>query len=191
MPATVASVTIKSAMGDAEGRERGTLSPWWCPVPSAASCMALYSALVGFMAVAPGWGCPVPCTVLYIEYTVFHGTVKCEMRYNITTTQYAPALWKMERHGYNMLDMAIYNKVKILIAEKELRENRKLSYRTVSDEADIPVSVLSLYTGQNVKRFDGETLQKLCRYFGVQPGDLLVFSEDPPTPKKKNAPKQK
>lgn len=94
-------------------------------------------------------------------------------------------LLQKERHGYNMLDMAIYNKLKILIAEKELRENRKLSYRMVADEANIPVSVLSLYTAQKVKRFDSETLQKLCRYFGIQPGELLVFSDDPPAPKKK------
>ena len=79
-----------------------------------------------------------------------------------------------------MFDMAIYNKLKILIAEKELREGRKLPHRTVAQEADIPLSVLTLYMSQKVRRFDTETLQKLCRYFGVQPGELLVFSEDPP-----------
>jgi putative transcriptional regulator len=79
-----------------------------------------------------------------------------------------------------MFDMAIFNKLKILIAEKELREGRKLSHRIVAQEADIPLSVLTLYMSQKVRRFDTETLQKLCRYFGVQPGDLLVFSDNPP-----------
>jgi len=66
-----------------------------------------------------------------------------------------------------------------------LMENRKLSHRTVAQEAGIPLSVLTLYMAQKVRRFDTETLQKICRYFGIQPGDLLVFSDDPPAPKKK------
>ncbi len=89
-----------------------------------------------------------------------------------------------------MLDMAIYNKIKILIAEKELREGRKLSHRTVAQEAGIPLSVLTLYMSQKVKRFDVETLQKLCRYFGVQPGDMLIYSDDLPDqskPKKRKS----
>jgi putative transcriptional regulator len=86
-----------------------------------------------------------------------------------------------------MVHMAIYNKLKVLIAEKEIRENRKLSYRIVAQEAGIPLSVLTLYTSQKVRRFDIETLQKLCRYFDCQPGDLLVFADDPPQAKQKAA----
>lgn len=84
-----------------------------------------------------------------------------------------------------MIDMAIYNKLKVLIAEKEIREGRKLSHRTVAQEAGIPLSVLTLYASQKVRRFDIETLQKLCRYFDCQPGDLLVYSDE--QPKKKTA----
>jgi DNA-binding Xre family transcriptional regulator len=84
-----------------------------------------------------------------------------------------------------MLNMAIFNRVKILIAEKELREGRKLAHRTIAKEANIPLSVLTVYMGQKVKRFDVETLEKLCRYFEVQPGELLVYSDNPPDPKKK------
>jgi DNA-binding Xre family transcriptional regulator len=76
--------------------------------------------------------------------------------------------------------MPIYNKLKILIANKENTESRKLSYRTVAQEAGIPLSVLTEYTGQRVKRFDINTLEKLCRYFSVQPGDLLGFIDNPP-----------
>jgi predicted transcriptional regulator len=60
-----------------------------------------------------------------------------------------------------MLDMPIKNKLKILISEKEYRENRKLSYRTIAQEAKIPLSVLSDYTSQHVRRFDVNTLEKL------------------------------
>lgn len=87
-----------------------------------------------------------------------------------------------------MFDMAIKNKLKILISEKEYRENRKLSYRTVAEEAQIPLSVLTDYTSQNVKRFDVKTLEKLCKYFDCQPGDLIEYSpDDHPTPSKQKA----
>lgn len=74
-----------------------------------------------------------------------------------------------------MFDMAIKTKLKILISEKEFKEDRKLSYRTIAEEADIPLSVLTDYTSQKVKRFDAKTLEKLCKYFQCQPGDLLVY----------------
>ena len=80
--------------------------------------------------------------------------------------------------------MPIYNKLKILIANKENMESRKLSYRTVAQEAGIPLSVLTEYTGQRVRRFDINTLEKLCRYFGVQPGELLGYTDAPPKTKK-------
>jgi putative transcriptional regulator len=83
-----------------------------------------------------------------------------------------------------MVYMAIYNKIKVLIAEKELRENRKLPHRIVAQEIGIPSSVLTLYTSQKVRRYDVQTLEKICRYFECQPGDLLVFSDDAPTKQK-------
>ncbi len=79
-----------------------------------------------------------------------------------------------------LTQMPIYNKLKILIAHKENMESRKLTYKTVAEETDIPVSVLIEYTGQRVRRYDINTLEKLCRYFGVQPGELLGFTDTPP-----------
>jgi putative transcriptional regulator len=84
-----------------------------------------------------------------------------------------------------MFDMTIKNKLRLLIADKEYRENRKISYRTVAQEADIPLSVLTDYTSQKVKRFDVKTLEKLCRYFDCQPGDLLEYVPDEEEPKDK------
>jgi putative transcriptional regulator len=86
-----------------------------------------------------------------------------------------------------MFDMTIKNKLRLLIADKEYRENRKISYRTVAQEADIPLSVLTDYTSQKVKRFDVKTLEKLCRYFDCQPGDLLEYVPDEEEPKNKKA----
>jgi putative transcriptional regulator len=83
-----------------------------------------------------------------------------------------------------MLDMAIYNKLKILIAEKEFREGRKLTYRTISKETGISTTTLTKYINQG-GGIDAGTLEKLCEYFDCQPGDLLIYSAD--SPKEKTA----
>ena len=80
--------------------------------------------------------------------------------------------------------MAIYNRLKILVAEKELREGRKLPYRTIAKETGISKTTLSLYMRQEVKNIDTSTLERLCEYLGVQPGDLLMYSTEAPQPKK-------
>jgi putative transcriptional regulator len=84
-----------------------------------------------------------------------------------------------------MLDMTIYNRLKILIAEKEFREDRKLTYRTISEETGISTSTLTLYMRQGVGAFDTGTIETLCKYFDCQPGDLIVYADNPPSPKKK------
>jgi len=87
--------------------------------------------------------------------------------------------------GKIMLEnMAIYNKLKILIAEKEFHEGRKLTYRTISKETGISTTTLTKYINLG-GGIDPGTLEKLCEYFDCQPGDLLVYSDDPPAPKKK------
>ena len=83
-----------------------------------------------------------------------------------------------------MIKMPILNKLRVLIAEKEVSENRKLSYRQIAQEADVSLSVLTAYATQKVTRFDGDTIERLCRYFKVTPGDLLVLSDKAPRDKK-------
>ena len=76
--------------------------------------------------------------------------------------------------------MAIYNRLKVLIAEKELREKRKITYRTLADETGISTTTLTLYMSQKADRVDLRTLQTFCEYFGVQPGDILIYTQEPP-----------
>jgi len=80
-----------------------------------------------------------------------------------------------------LIDMTIYNRVKILIAEKEFREKRKLTYRIIAQETGLTVSTLTAYLTQKATRFDGPTLETLCKYFDCQPGDILTFTDTPPT----------
>lgn len=85
-------------------------------------------------------------------------------------------------------EMAIYNRLKILIAEKEFREGRKLTYRTISQETGISTATLVLYMKQGVKNIDTGTLEKLCEYLDCQPGDLLMYSPEPPEQTKTKKP---
>jgi putative transcriptional regulator len=88
-----------------------------------------------------------------------------------------------------LLDMAIQNRLKVLLAEKELRENRKLTYRTVAKETGLAIDTLTAYMTQRVNRFDKSTLETMCNYLSCDVGDLLKYSADHPEPpkKKKNA----
>ena len=83
-----------------------------------------------------------------------------------------------------MLNMAIYNRLKILLAEKEFREGRKLPYRTIAKETGISPTTLTKYITQG-GGIDANTLDKLCAYLDCQPGDLLIYSADPPEQNKK------
>ena len=86
-----------------------------------------------------------------------------------------------------LFDMTIQNRLKVLLAEKELRENRKLSYRTIAEETGMSTATLTLYMKQGVGAFDTGTLEKLCEYLNCQPGDLLVYLPNPPQTKQKTA----
>ncbi len=75
-------------------------------------------------------------------------------------------------------DMTIQNRLKILLAEKELREGRKLTYRTVAKETGLSIDTLTAYMTQRVNRFDKSTLETLCTYLSCDVGDLLQFLPD-------------
>lgn len=85
--------------------------------------------------------------------------------------------------------MAIQNRLKVLLAEKELRENRKLTYRTVAKETGLAIDTLTAYMTQRVNRFDKSTLETLCSYLACDVGDLLKYlpDEDEPVKNKKAA----
>jgi putative transcriptional regulator len=73
--------------------------------------------------------------------------------------------------------MAIKNRLKILIAEKEVKENRKLTLRTISQEAGVSTNSLTAYTNQNVDRFDAPVLEAFCKYFNCGIGDILFYEK--------------
>lgn len=72
--------------------------------------------------------------------------------------------------------MPIENRLRVLIAEKALKEKRRITLQEVSQEAGVPKSVLSTYIAQRVKRIDLETFEKLAAYFEIKDiSELLVY----------------
>jgi putative transcriptional regulator len=62
-----------------------------------------------------------------------------------------------------------------LIAEKAFKERRLISLAEVADESGVHRSTLSKMAHQPGARIATDILDKLCRYFACQPGDLMTF----------------
>ncbi len=62
-----------------------------------------------------------------------------------------------------------------LAKEREL--GRKLPYRTLAEETGLAIGTLQrlMETSGEIERIDGNTLSRLCDYFGVSLGELLVY----------------
>jgi len=73
----------------------------------------------------------------------------------------------------------IRSRLGILLAEKANQEGRKIPYRIVTAETGISNGALvRLNDGGHVARIDGDTLQRLCIYFGCTVGDILEYVAD-------------
>jgi len=71
--------------------------------------------------------------------------------------------------------MVIRSKFKILLADKEFKEGRRITYDEICEETGISPSTLSRFANNETKRFYSNTLGNLCKYFNCQVGDLLEY----------------
>ena len=69
----------------------------------------------------------------------------------------------------------IYNKFKLLLSQKEIDENKRISYKEIKETTGITISSLSAWATNKVQRFDADTIAALCEYFGCSVGDLIVY----------------
>jgi putative transcriptional regulator len=60
-----------------------------------------------------------------------------------------------------------------LIKAKERTDHKLYTYRDIAVATGLSVAVLWRWRQGKVTRFDATTLEKLCKYFNCQPGDLL------------------
>lgn len=72
------------------------------------------------------------------------------------------------------------SRLKVLLAEKELRDKRTLGIRTVADETGASVSTVQRLMNNTMRRVPLDDLARLCRYLDCNVGDILTF--DPSAP---------
>ncbi len=78
--------------------------------------------------------------------------------------------------------MTVRSRLKVLIAERNLERIKQglpqITQRDIAEESALPLSTVNgLITGR-AGRVDFRTLNRLCRYFNVQPGELLEYIPD-------------
>jgi putative transcriptional regulator len=72
----------------------------------------------------------------------------------------------------------VYNRFKILLAQKEIKEGKRISYEEIKEVTNIAASTLSAWATNTTKRYDADTIAALCKYFDCNVGDLIVFERD-------------
>lgn len=65
-----------------------------------------------------------------------------------------------------------------LTADKAFRERRVVSMSEIAQATGIHRATLSKIANQPGVNVGTDLIDKLCRYFGCQPGDLLTYVDD-------------
>jgi putative transcriptional regulator len=83
---------------------------------------------------------------------------------------------------YDLSTMPIRCTLRLLVARQNVERvaagQPELTQQRIANESGVPLSVVSGLITNRVKRVDYGTLDKLCRYFKVQPGELLVWEPE-------------
>ncbi len=72
----------------------------------------------------------------------------------------------------------IKSKLKVLIAQREIATGKKISYESLAAEVGLSKNTLNRLAEGKTDRVDLLTLDKLCRYFHCDVGDLLAYEPD-------------
>jgi len=85
------------------------------------------------------------------------------------------------------MNVAINNRFSALLADRRIKEKRNIPLTEVEKKTGISYPTLLAWANNTVKRFDVETINRMCQYFEIEPGALFQYVKDelPPKPKKK------
>lgn len=72
----------------------------------------------------------------------------------------------------------IKSKLKLLIVQRELDNNQKITYESLANEVGLSKTTLNRLAENKTERIDFLTLDKLCRYFECDVGNLLNYHAD-------------
>jgi DNA-binding Xre family transcriptional regulator len=82
-----------------------------------------------------------------------------------------------------LIAMPVRCTLRLLVARRNVERvaagQPELTQQRIADESGVPLSVVSGLITNRVTRVDYGTLDKLCRYFKAQPGDLLIWEPAP------------
>lgn len=82
--------------------------------------------------------------------------------------------------------MTVRSRLKVIIAERNLERIKQhqpeITLRQIAAGSGVPPSVISGLTNGRAGRIDFKTIDKLCKYLQIQPGDLLEFVPDTDEP---------
>jgi putative transcriptional regulator len=65
-----------------------------------------------------------------------------------------------------------------LIADKAFKERRVVALTEVAEATGVHRATLSKMANQPGANIGSEIIDKLCRYFGCQPGELMMYVDD-------------
>ncbi len=71
------------------------------------------------------------------------------------------------------------SRLKILVAERELRERRSLSIRTITAESGASRSTVERLLNNTIRRVPLDDLAALCSYFDCSVADILQADDAP------------
>ena len=74
------------------------------------------------------------------------------------------------------------SRLKILVAERELRERRSLSIRTITAESGASRSTVERLLNNTIRRVPLDDLAALCSYFDCSVADILQADDEPEVP---------
>lgn len=86
------------------------------------------------------------------------------------------------------MNVTVNNRFSALLADSRIKEKRNIPLLEVAKKTGISYPTLLAWANNTVKRFDVETINRLCQYFKVEPGELFQYVPDevPPDKKKKS-----
>ena len=79
------------------------------------------------------------------------------------------------------MNVAIYNRFGVLLAQKRMIEKRNIPLSEVAEKTGLPPKTLFAWQNNTVTRFDVHVINAICQYFEVQPGLLFEYVPDQPT----------
>ncbi len=71
--------------------------------------------------------------------------------------------------------------LKVLVAQKELREKRRIGIRTIVDETGAARSAVQRLLNNTIREVPLEALAALCEWVPCEPGDILRLEPVPET----------